>query len=234
MAERRVRVSRDPLSPPTRGQRLLYRAAWYLLVVVGKAMFRVEIVGRDKLPRGRPFLLAPVHRSYLDFAFVVAAGSPGRRLRYLAKDTLWKGPLGRAWEALGAVPVHRGSADREALRACIGIVEREPLVIFPEGTRQLGPDVKPLFDGVAYVQSRTGVPIVPVGIGGSEAAWPKGRRIVRPHKIVVVIGDPIEAPEAEGARARRQSVRHQTARVREEIQRLFDDAQRRAGTPNAG
>ena len=55
-----------------------------------------------------------------------------------------------------------------------------------------------MFDGPAYVQSRTGVPIVPVGIGGTEAVMPKGSKIIRPHKVVVVIGEPLPAPEVAG------------------------------------
>ncbi|MEY4251507.1 MAG: hypothetical protein RL691_388, partial [Actinomycetota bacterium] len=68
--------------------------------------------------------------------------------------------------ALGAFPVTRGSADREALKRCIAVLEAgEPLVLFPEGTRQSGPIVQPLFDGAAYVAVKAGVPIIPVGIG---------------------------------------------------------------------
>ena len=69
----------------------------------------------------------------------------------------------------------RGSADREALRRCVAVLEAgEPLVLFPEGERKSGPTVQPLFDGAVYVALRAGVPIVPVGIGGSERVMPKG------------------------------------------------------------
>src|SRR4029078_13719671 len=118
-----------------------------------------------------PFILAPIHRSNLDFLMVLVCTR--RRMRYLAKDSLWKPGWGQRFSALGGIPVARGSADREALRTCIEVIESgEALVIFPEGTRQHGPTICELFDGPAYVQSRTGAPIVPVGIGGSEAAMP--------------------------------------------------------------
>ncbi len=154
-------------------------------------------------------------------------------MRYLAKDTLWKPGFGRLWDALGGIPVARGTADREALRTCIDVIESgEPLVVFPEGTRQQGPSVAPLFDGPAFVQSRTGAPIVPVGIGGSESVMPKGSKILRPHKVTVVIGEPLTAPIVQGAKARRSSIKPQTARLSEAIQGLFDRAQELAGTPN--
>jgi 1-acyl-sn-glycerol-3-phosphate acyltransferase len=149
-------------------------------------------------------------------------------MRYMAKDSLWKYGLGRIWEALGAFPVHRGSADREALRRCIEVVESgEPLVLFPEGTRQFGPELQPLFDGAAYVAARTGVPVIPVGIGGSEKAMPKGSKMLRPAKVHVIIGKPIEPPIAEdGGRVARRGVRETTATLKTEIQALFDEAQR--------
>src|SRR3546814_19148923 len=91
---------------------------------------------------------------------------------------------------LGAFPVHRGSADRDALKACTDIVSGgSPLVMFPEGTRQSGPKVEELFDGTAYVAAKTGVPIIPVGIGGSEVMLPKGAKLPRRSKLVLVVGE---------------------------------------------
>jgi 1-acyl-sn-glycerol-3-phosphate acyltransferase len=121
--------------------------------------------------------------------------------------------------------VHRGAADREALRRSIEILERgEPLVLFPEGTRRSGPVVDDLFEGAAYVAARAGVPIVPVGIGGSEAAQAKGKRLPRPTKVHVIVGPPIPAPVAEG-RVSRKAVHATTEHLRAEVQRLFDEAE---------
>jgi 1-acyl-sn-glycerol-3-phosphate acyltransferase len=146
----------------------------------------------------------------------------------MGKDSIWKwGPGGRFVSALGAFPVRRGTADREALRACLQIVEAgEPLVMFPEGTRQSGPIVQPLFDGPAYVASRAGIPIVPVGIGGSERAMPKGSKMIRPVRITIVVGQPIHppAPDGETGRVPRRVVRELTDQLYGEVQRLFDAA----------
>ena len=64
-------------------------------------------------------------------------------------------------------------------------------MLFPEGERKSGPIVQPLFDGAAYVAVKAGVPIVPVGIGGSERVMPKGARFIYPKKVVAIIGAPI-------------------------------------------
>ena len=229
-AERRSGVTIH-LDEPRWNEKLLWAVAWHLLNGWTRLWFRAEYHGLEHLPTDGPYILAPVHRSNVDFA--LAACITRRRQRFMAKDTLWKPGFGTLWSALGGIPVARGTADREALAASQTVLEHgEPLVMFPEGTRQSGPVVEELFDGPAFVQARTGVPIIPVGIGGSEAAMPKGAKMVRPRKVVVVVGAPLDAPTVEGAKARRSAVRAQTASLKVRVQELFDEAQRRAGTPN--
>ena len=209
--------------------RLWYAFARALVVGFCRLFWRMRVDGRELVPRTGPFVLAPVHRSNVDFA-IVAVVSP-RRMRYLAKDSIFKYGLGRVWESLGAIRVVRGTPDREAMRQLEETLRGgEPVVMFPEGTRQSGPEVQPLFDGPAYVAARAGVPIVPVGIGGSERAMPKGSKMLRPVRIHVVVGTPI-VPEAreEGARVPRRVVAELTATLKDEIQELFDEAQRKAG-----
>jgi 1-acyl-sn-glycerol-3-phosphate acyltransferase len=156
-------------------------------------------------------------------------------MRYMGKDSIWKsGLLGRFVSMLGAYPVHRGAADRESLRATTAIIDGgSPVVVFPEGTRRTGPVVEDLFDGPAYLAARTGVPIVPLGIGGSERMMPKGAKFLRPSKLVLLVGDPIPPPAmTEGGRVSRSAVRALTERLHGEVQELFDEAQRLAGSPN--
>ncbi|MGE3619988.1 MAG: lysophospholipid acyltransferase family protein [Acidimicrobiia bacterium] len=219
-----------PVGPPGRGTRMAYATVRFLVRVVATVFGRVEVRGADKVPADRPFVLAPVHRSNVDFA--LASLVTPQRMRYMGKDTIWRSRLlGRFVTMLGAFPVHRGTADREALRLCTQIIEGgEPLVMFPEGTRRSGPVVGEVFDGPAYVAARCGVPVVPLGIGGSEAMMPRGARFLRFSKLVLVEGDPI-APPAPTARGRvpRSGVAALTEKVRVEVQRLFDDAQARAG-----
>src|SRR5207237_6109387 len=121
---------------------------------------------------------------------------------------LWKiGLFGKLLSALGAYPVHRGGADREALKRTVEVLEGgEPVVIFPEGTRRFGPKVENLFEGAAYVATKMNVPIVPVGIGGSEQALPEGKKLPRPVKLTVVVGEPLYPAETERGRTRRRAV----------------------------
>jgi 1-acyl-sn-glycerol-3-phosphate acyltransferase len=209
--------------------------AWYAVArgaveVFCRLYFRVEVRGREHIPARGAYVIAPVHRSNVDT--LLAGCLTHRRIRFMGKDTLWKYRWSAAlFSSLGAFPVHRGTPDREALRVCEAAVRAgEPVVLFPEGTRQTGPTVQPLFEGAAFVAARAGVPILPVGIGGSEWAMPKGQRRIVPVKVVMVVGPPIVVPpRPEGARLSRRVVTELTEALHEELQRLFDQALTAAG-----
>ena len=228
-----IASSIDSAKAPTKGELRFFSLIRGILVGACRAWFRLSGRGFEHVPAEGAYIVAPVHRSNLDFAMVLIVTK--RRMRYLAKDSLWKGQgfWAKVFTALGGIPVARGTADRDALRTCIEVVQAgEPLVIFPEGTRQHGPEVQHCFDGPAFVQSRTGVPIIPVGIGGSEGAMPKGSKIPKPRKIRIVIGAPLLPTETVGPKARRAALRARTEELHDVIQVLFDEAQRDAGTPN--
>ncbi len=212
--------------------RLTYRFCWSLLWLVCKAWFRFTVVGKENLPSRGAYVLAPVHRSYLDTP--VGGMVTARRQRFLGKESLWTSRFGGGFLTIvGGFPVERGTADRAALRACQEVLERgEPLVMFPEGTRQWGPVVEAdkMHDGPAFVAARAGVPIVPMGIAGTDHAMPPGARWVRPLKVVMVVGEPIPPPEVEG-RVPRRVVADLTEQVRQGIQVAYSEALRLRGEP---
>ena len=208
--------------------RAFYRFGWLLVIPFFRIYTRLTINGKEHLPRQGPFVLAPVHRSYLDTPFAGCVRS--KRMRFMGKDTMWKNrQFGWVLSALGAFPVTRGTADREALRRAIQVLQSgDPLVLFPEGERKEGPVVQPLFDGAVYIAIKAGVPIVPVGIGGSERVMPKKAKFVYPRKVHIEIGPPIPAPVApEGGRLPRTVYKDHSAQLHAELQRLFDKAMER-------
>jgi 1-acyl-sn-glycerol-3-phosphate acyltransferase len=203
-----------------------FRVAVHLLC---RIWFRISVEGREHLPTSGAFIVAPVHRSNLDTPF--AACLTNRRLRFMGKDSLWK-VRQTAWllTALGGFPVTRGTADREALKRCMEVLDAgEPLVIFPEGERKSGPLVQPLFDGAAYLAVKCQVPVVPVGIGGSERAMPKGSKMIWPRKVHMIIGPPMQPAPSENGRAPRKAVGEMSDLLHQRLQVLFDAAQIRAG-----
>lgn len=209
--------------------RAFYQSVRFLVVTILRTYCRMTIEGSENIPQSGPFVLAPVHRSYIDTP--IASGCTRRRLRFMGKDSMWKSKtFGWTLSALGAFPVTRGSADREAITRAIAVLgSGEPLVLFPEGERKSGAEVQPLRDGAAYVACKAGVPIVPVGIGGSERVLGKGMKFMYPRKLVVLIGDPIHPPSAVNGRMPRAEVKEISLQLRDRLQALFDEAQRRAG-----
>jgi 1-acyl-sn-glycerol-3-phosphate acyltransferase len=216
-------------------QRVAYSFVRGVLAGVFKVYFRLEVHGSDHVPTTGAFIVSPSHRSNLETPVISAITK--RRLRYMGKESLWKSKFG-GWflTSLGGFPVQRGAADREALRAAMQVVQRgEPLVMFPEGTRQSGPKIEPenMHDGPAWVACRANVPILPIGMAGTEGAMPKGSKFVRPTKIVIVIREPLTPPPREpGTRVPRRVVRELSETLRDEVQLAFDEARARAGFPD--
>jgi len=213
---------------PTRraGYRVL-RAIFTALLTV---WFRPRVVGKEHVPASGPVILAPVHRSFADFGFT--AFCTRRKLYFMTKDSMWKNKwLGRLLLYVGAFPVHRESADREALQRAEEVLNRgQCLVLFPEGTRREGAAIENLMEGAAFLSARTGAPIVPIGIGGSDLSMPKGRAIPKPITIQVVIG-PALAPPARtgGGRVSRSAVHSTTESLVEQLQATYDEAKRKTG-----
>jgi 1-acyl-sn-glycerol-3-phosphate acyltransferase len=190
---------------------------------------RLRIDGAEHVPASGVFILAPTHRSILDTP--ISSAVTRRPLRFMGADKWWSNEwFGKLLSLLGAFPVTRGTADREALRRCLDLLAAgEPLVLFPEGERKSGPVVQPLFDGAAYLAMKTGAPIIPVGIGGSERVMPKGAKFIYPRRLHVVVGAPITVPVAATPKLQRDATRQVTVELHTELQRLFDIAQARAG-----
>jgi len=167
-------------------------------------MFRPTVTGTENIPAHGAVMIAPVHRSNIDFAFVVYM-TP-RKTFFMAKDSLWGVPvLAQLLTAMGAFPVKRGTADRTSVGFARRVLDEGlALVLFPEGTRQEGAEVTELHDGAMFLAAQTGAPIVPVGIGHTERAMPRGAKLPRPVKVKIVIGKPVMPPRAEGRISRSQ------------------------------
>ena len=207
--------------------KIAYHTVRTIVTVFCRVWCRMSIEGRENFPESGPFILAPTHRSIIDTP--VASGVYPRRMRFMGADKWWSNRrFGQLLTALGGFPVSRGSADREALRRCIAVIEGgEPLVLFPEGERKSGLTVQPLFEGAAYVAMKTGVPIIPVGIGGSERAMPKGAKFIYPRKMHVIVGAPLTVSSIGSFKEQRAAARQMTTDLHAEMQRLFDAAQAR-------
>ncbi len=177
--------------------------------------------GTEHLQLAPPVIIAPVHRSNLDSLIVGTLA--GRRLPTLAKESLFKiKPVGWWIAGLGAIPLDRDAADREAVNAARQILDQDkPLMIFPEGTRQTGQKIGELFDGTTWIAAKAGASIVPVGIAGTEAAMPPGAKAPKRVPVAVVVRPPIPMPEG---RVPRSKLTELTEQMRSELQAANDRA----------
>ena len=189
-------------------------------------LFRPIVSGRQHVPESGPVILAPVHRSFADFTFPFFLTR--RKLFVMAKAELWENRfLGWFLTSVGVFPVHRDVADREALRIAQRVLEQgQVLVVFPEGTRKAGPTVQEAHEGAVFLAARTGAPMVPVGIGGSDVSMPKGRRVPKLMRITVVAGEALPAPRGDGGRVPRSAMHAATEELRRRIQAAYDTARR--------
>lgn len=199
---------------------VVYRLVAGLLAGLSRLMFRPKVSGSGNIPLHGPVLIAPIHRSNVDFVFTLFI-SP-RKVFFMAKDGVFAwAPFGRLLMHLGAFPVKRGAADRESMALAEEVLHAgHALVLFPEGTRKEGRIVEPLHDGAMFIAARTGATVVPVGIGGSERAMPVGAKIPRPAKIRIVVGAPIAPPSSEG-RVRRSEVSAKSEELRDALQAVY-------------
>ncbi len=208
----------------TRRARWVYRMLRVLVKAVARAYFRVEMVGAERLATEGAFIIAAVHRSNLDGP-LVNSRCP-RIVRSLAKREMFPGRVGTWVSAmLGAFPVHRGAGDRRSLQVAAELIGRgEPLLVFPEGSRQSGRRIGEIFGGTAFLASRSGVPVLPVGIAGTEEAMPPGARFPRRVPISIVVAEPLPPPELESGRLSSSLRNEFTARLREAMQAAMDEA----------
>lgn len=187
--------------------------------------FDVIATNEHHLDLPGPTILAPVHRSHLDSPLLASLSS--RRIRALGKESLFEPPVVR-WvcAALGAIPVRRGEADRDALKAAKALLDRgESMIVFPEGGRQDGHDVAELFGGAAWLASKTGARVIPIGISGTGEAMREGRRFPKRVPVGIAVGEPMAPPLGpEGKRVGRDQLRAFTADLRARMQELQDEA----------
>lgn len=218
--------------PPRRWELVAYGIVRALVAGVCRLLWRIEVLHPERVPATGACVLAPSHRSILDTPFLACVTR--RRIRFMGKAELWRYRWSaRFLSALGGFPVERGGADRAALRSAeAALAGGEPLGMFPEGTRRSGAVIEDLHHGVAFVAARRDVPIVPVGIGGSERILAKGRKLPKLSRVVVIVGEPIHPPaRRSGASIRRSDVSELTDQVRTAVQALFDEAEALALAP---
>jgi len=180
----------------------LYYAAKPIVRTLLFLLTRRQVKGRENIPSQGPFLVVANHVNLIDVPLVGV--SLNRRLIFMTKKQLFRFRwIGYLVGSLGGFPVYREQLDRKALRQANQVLaDGQALFIFPEGTRSRGGQLQHAFPGSALIAFRSGAPILPVAITGTEqlrtdrlrgATW-----LLRRPRIRLTIGRPFHLPPVNG------------------------------------
>ena len=198
---------------------MIYRLTWLFCVLVFRILLRGRVSGTHHVPRTGAVIIASNHISNLDPPLISTA-TP-RPCWYLAKEELFRFPP-FAWfiTRLGAVAVKRAAGDRAALKRCLEILETgRALVIFPEGTRSATGKLGEAEMGVGMMAYRSGAPVVPVYVTGTDALMPRSGR-PRLARVTMSVGEPLSFRAPEGTRPGREEYERAAREVMEAIAAL--------------
>jgi 1-acyl-sn-glycerol-3-phosphate acyltransferase len=216
-------VSRDLIGKPATGPDApnwwFARLLQFTLLPLLKVVYRIRVIGAENIPATGGYILAGNHTSYLD-PILLWCVTP-KPTHFVAKKELFDNPVvGWVSTRVWAFPINRASADREAIQRATDLLQRgEPIGMFPEGTRQApgaAASIEPAeaHSGVSFIAMRAGVPVVPVGIDGTDRALPRGAKLPRFPRVTFSFGRPVSGQDfPEGGR------KEKTAAMTAEIMR---------------
>ena len=208
-----------------------YPVAKAIVKPVAKLLWRIHATGLHHVPDDGPAIFCPNHISFFD-SMVLPIVLP-RRISYVGKAEYmdsWKTKY--IFPAVGMIPIERGggSASQRALDTAAEVLDRGELFgIYPEGTRSRDGLLHRGHTGAARLALRTGAPLIPVGIRGTDLVQPTGASVPRPFTSCQVnIGEPIDVTRYLDRQNDRMILRQLTDEVMFEIRRLsgqeYDDS----------
>ncbi|NHN85367.1 1-acyl-sn-glycerol-3-phosphate acyltransferase [Acetobacter musti] len=184
-----------PLRAFARGYALQYARFWSAVLLTGMrglCGIRTRVVGLEKLPMDRPFIIASQHQSAFDtLVWMTLVPRPA----YVMKHELLRVPfMGPMLKLTGMIAIER-TAGSKAMRTLLretgrAADEGRQMIIFPEGSRLAPCETAPLKPGIVAMARHTGLPVYPV-ITDSGWCWPNKGFLKRPGVISIVVCDPV-------------------------------------------
>lgn len=210
---------------------MFWNFCYAICLICFKLFYRLKIQGKENVLLNGRVIFVGNHQSYLDVPVMGILTFP-RKINFMAKEELfhifWLRPI---IKALYGFPVKKETVDRKALKTALSLLESEQaLGLFPEGTRHrpapsgaghrdgLGEP----YHGVALIALRSGAPIVPIAISGTEKVLPDGKRVPHFPKIKVKIGKAIAVDKKEG-KIEKQELKTLTGKVMNNISKLLEE-----------
>ncbi len=170
---------------------MIYYIIYFLTKCVSFFCFPRKVSGAGHIPPTGGFIIACNHVSNLDP--VVMGISSVRRINFVAKIELFqKQPLKYILPKLGAFPIKRGAADLGAIKEAVKRLKQgKPVLVFLEGTRRIGNTVPEAQPGIGLIAVKSGVPVIPAYIDGTQNVMPPGSRYFKRYPVRVSFGPPV-------------------------------------------
>ena len=181
----------------------------------------LKVSGAENVPVSGAVIVAPVHRSSFDFLPLYFITD--RELYFLVRSEVFSfRALGWLLRRLGCIPIDRsGGSNLNAMRQAEEVLAAgHVLVIFPEGKVCAGAEIV-ISDGAAFLSARSGAPIIPVGIGGSDAVLGMGMRIPQPAPVRVVVGEAVVSLERG---AKRSALTQKSTELRDALTSVYQQS----------
>jgi 1-acyl-sn-glycerol-3-phosphate acyltransferase len=199
---------------------LVYRVGRGIARAVGYGLYSYRVINRERLIEEGPAIIVSNHASFIDPPMIGCAFE--NELTYLARKSLVKGPISEYfYRKMNTVPVDQDRPDMTGIRGILREIKKGGRVlIFPEGGRTFDGELLPGQAGVGLLVSKSEVPVLPVRLFGAYEALPRGAKFLRPSRLTLVVGQPIDFTTLKlegGAKEKYQAV---SDKIMEEIAAL--------------
>lgn len=215
---------------PTRRLPFFSAFSGAVLRVAAALLSRTTVEGLANVPESGPLLVVCNHCSNADGMLLMAFIVPelGRPMTWLGKEEATRWPVvGWAMRQNGVVGVRRGAGDLEAFKLARSVLDNgRVLTIFPEGTRSPSGALQSAKEGATVLALRSGAPILPLAIVGSQRFWPKGKLLPRPRRRMVVRVGKTFTLTAQGGIDRHEALGLATVELMNRIAELLPPEQR--------
>ena len=195
----------------------LYRYARGLVRPFLDILGQLESHGVENIPKQGGVVLVSNHVSYVDPVIIATVTS--RELHFIGAEKYFRVPVfGWLLTKLNGFPVKRGTPDLYALKKTLSCLKAgKALLIFPEGTRSDDGTLGEMHNGVSFILHHSNVPAIPVFIRGAECFMPRGAKFIRPAKLSVTFGTPIDFTTLERADRKQELYKRMNKQIREAI-----------------
>ena len=180
-----------------------------------------QVEGRECVPPRGGLIVVSNHQSNMDPPLIMA--SLPRRVHFMAKRGIFNGPiLSFLLKAYGAFPLNRAGGDLQAIQWSLKMLDDGAAIgMFPEGTRSPG-GMRKGIPGIAMIALKSGAPILPMGMTGTERTGPPWQVAMPKGEFRVKIGQPFSLPNIEG-RVGREQLQSMTDMIMERVAALLPD-----------